>query len=384
MTSMRNILAVANYKPDVGYAWWLMERFWVQLAEVARSMGQRTFLAYPEQGTPPEAIRNSPLEVVELPFPTQGRRWQPQLRFLREHQIGGIYFTDRPYLSPSYAAYRSAGVRVIVNHDHTPGDRPPARGPRALAKTLVNRISPIAVDRWVALSQLMEERAVHSGCIPREKIVIVANGIEPLAQDEGARAQWRRELGIAADEVAVVSVGRAHAYKRIDFIIDLLALARQASLPRLRYMHFGDGPDLERLAQRLAHHGLPTAQFQLLGAVPNASQYLPAFDIAVHASHGEGFSLSILECMAAGLALLVTDQPSVSQAVAHDQTALIFPRNDLAAAARLFTSLATDRALRGRLGRAAQEVAQERFPWSRTEREFSDLAHWLCLASCSK
>ena len=46
----QTLLLVANYKPDVGYAWWLMENFWVQAAEIGRARGLAPLLVYPEPG----------------------------------------------------------------------------------------------------------------------------------------------------------------------------------------------------------------------------------------------------------------------------------------------------------------------------------------------
>lgn len=66
----RNLLLVANYESDVGYAWWLMETFWVWLADIAARQGQKTFLIYPKVTTVPASIASSSIGVSELIFPT--------------------------------------------------------------------------------------------------------------------------------------------------------------------------------------------------------------------------------------------------------------------------------------------------------------------------
>lgn len=43
-----NVLLVANWKSDVGYAWWLMENFWAEIAEFCKERDWRCHVCYPE------------------------------------------------------------------------------------------------------------------------------------------------------------------------------------------------------------------------------------------------------------------------------------------------------------------------------------------------
>ena len=62
-----SILCVANWDSNVGYAWWLMESFWVKIAEHYGNEFN-VFLAYPSITIIPEKIKNSNLKVENIDF----------------------------------------------------------------------------------------------------------------------------------------------------------------------------------------------------------------------------------------------------------------------------------------------------------------------------
>jgi len=62
-----NVLLVSNYSSETGYAWWLMEFFWITISKYVNS-SQKTFLAYPKVNEISENIKNSNIQSVELNF----------------------------------------------------------------------------------------------------------------------------------------------------------------------------------------------------------------------------------------------------------------------------------------------------------------------------
>jgi len=96
-------------------------------------------------------------------------------------------------------------------------------------------------------------------------------------------------------------------------------------------------------------------------------------DMALDPARGEGFSLSILEYMSAGLTTLVPDIPSVSQAIVHGQTGLVYAPDDVDAVSDLVGDLARDRGRVERLGQAARDEVLRKYSLERTRREFRDL-----------
>jgi glycosyltransferase involved in cell wall biosynthesis len=263
-----------------------------------------------------------------------------------------VYFTDRPFSSLQYVVLRIAGVKVIINHDHTPGDRPPVGGFKGWLKSIWRRLPWIACDMQICVSPLMLRRSIENARIPSDRLEVVQNGIEPVA-DTGDRKYAHRALGIPPDSIICITVGRAAPYKRIDFAIEV---ARICVVERQRanifFVHCGDGPDLDRLIAVASEAGV-LSHFSFAGRRTDIRSLLRSADIALHPSQGEAFSLATLEYMSAGLALIVPDIPSVSQAVEHGTTGLIYPDRDAQAASDLICHLADNETERLRIGVAA-------------------------------
>ena len=367
------VLLVANYAPDVGFAWWLMENFWIRCAALAAARGMDCLLLYPVDGPLPAHIRAAPIETMTLPFPGDTpaqRRTVAQL--VRERNVKFIYLTDRGFTSPWYAHMRRLGVRAIVNHDHTPGDRPPSRGVRGAAKALFRRLPWLSADAQYCVSPLIRERAIATARIPPARALVVQNGIVPIRCSED-RDYARRVLGLRAARLVCVTVGRAHPYKRVDFVLEV---ARRYvachGADDIVFVHCGDGPDLERLASLHAEAALGDS-FVFAGRRDDVKPILCASDIAIHAAMGEAFSLAVVEYMSAGLAVLVPDIPTVRQAIDHGRSGFVYADGDADAVVRQLHALVQDDAQRARIGAAARTTVERDYAFDAMLREFDAL-----------
>jgi glycosyltransferase involved in cell wall biosynthesis len=97
------------------------------------------------------------------------------------------------------------------------------------------------------------------------------------------------------------------------------------------------------------------------GWVEDVSQLYRRAAIGVQTSHTEGLSMTLLEQMMAGLAIVATDVGDTSVAIENERTGLLIPPGDEAALVDALTRLITDHELRLRLGHAARTEAIRRF-----------------------
>jgi glycosyltransferase involved in cell wall biosynthesis len=88
---------------------------------------------------------------------------------------------------------------------------------------------------------------------------------------------------------------------------------------------------------------------------------LGASDVGLLCSHQEGFSIAILEAMAAGLPMIVTDVGGNAEAVLDGVTGLVAPPHDPQALATSIVRLARDPKLRQRYGSAGRERVKLQF-----------------------
>lgn len=209
------------------------------------------------------------------------------------------------------------------------------------------------MDRLVANSSAVAAELRSEG-VPASRITTIVNGIDTARFAGTGRAPARAALGLADDEVAIVSVANLIPYKGHADLVAALGAARLP--PRWRCLLVGRntrnvGPALDAQAASLGLAGLVVR----LGERNDVPAILAAADIVVLASHEEGSPNSVAEAMASGCAVIATRVGGSAELIADGRTGLLVPARDPAALAAALTGLAGDAPLRARLGSAARE-----------------------------
>jgi glycosyltransferase involved in cell wall biosynthesis len=161
----------------------------------------------------------------------------------------------------------------------------------------------------------------------------------------------------AGPPLRVVTVGRIAPPK--DFLTLLRAVAR-LERGAVRLTLLGDGPDRAAVEGEIATLGLAES-VTLAGEVPDVPSRLADADVFVLSSNSEGFPISVLEAMAAGLPVVAADVGGVSEAVADGVTGHLFAAGDVDALAAALAALAADPGARRQLGEAARARAVAAF-----------------------
>lgn len=362
---------ISNYTSGTAYAWWLMEHFWKLQAKLITVTGGSAFLAYPKIDTLSDSIVDAPIEVVELTLPWKTLQQKKTAeQFVKKNDIKILYFTDQPFFNIQYGLIRHWGVKKIITHDHIPGDEPPTLGIKGLLKTTRNKLRWLTADYVFCVSELMKHRNTTNGRISASKCIIIQNGVTPLNCDALNRKNTRNNLNIDINDVVIVTSGRAHPYKRFDFIINTAYFILNAS-PSLKitFLLIGDGPAFHDLQKQINTLGIEN-RVKLLGYRSDVPELLCAADIAFHAALGEGFSLSIIEYMSAGLPVLVPDIPSVSQAINNNINGYIYPTDNNEQTANIILKLISNPEKRKKMGIQAKNDANSKYSLEKCTRDF--------------
>lgn len=347
---MDKIWCASNGGSNIGYAWWLMERFW---EAIAIAYPGRVVMSYKILRELPQRLVDAGVQfdVANLDTDTPAALCD----FVRRHRVKHVYLTDRPTTHPLYARLRMAGVKSITVHDHTPGSRTRAEGIRRLIKAALAR-TPLTVDACVAVSDVVRHRLSDVYCLPESRCHVARNGID--LDLEITPTDIRAELGLPSDAVVIVSCSRLTRYKRIDLIIQAAAMTDGY------YIHCGggrreDGHEMDEFREMIDKAGLQN-RFRILGHRSDVAGVLASSDIAVHASQGEvGTSLSILEFLRAGLPAVVSDDPTVCQGIHNGINGLTFAAGDASALAAQINRLIANPELRHSLGAAARRDVRQ-------------------------
>lgn len=228
-------------------------------------------------------------------------------------------------------------------------------------ETVLARLS----DRLVAVSPEVRDELVGLGVAPASKFEVIRLGIdlEPRVRFEGDRAEVRRRLGIPADTFLVGWFGRMTAVKRTDDLLTTLAALRGLGVDATLLL-VGDGDDRPRLEERA--HALGLARSCLfLGYQEEVAPWYAICDAVVLTSANEGTPVTIIEALAAGKPVVVTDVGGVSDVVEEAVTGYLVPAGDTDALAERLRRIAADPPAAARMGAAGRDVVLDRYAVSR-------------------
>jgi glycosyltransferase involved in cell wall biosynthesis len=357
------LLCVCNFPSNTGFAWDFIERLYAGVADHLATLGVRTFVAYPKIVEAPRPLRGSCAQAVELDAsPNNTKSLKQLLAFIRAERVRAIYFTDQSPASLAFPVLRASGVRYIIVHDHTSGDRQVARGVKRGVKWLLTRIPGVAADRVLAVSDYVARRQTEVALIPPARVVRIWNGVDipPLPNGEN---RLRELVGVDVTRPIVAICCRAHPVKGVDNVLrafnTLWMRHDPATRPALVYL--GNGPQFAELEALRA--SLPAASdIKFLGYRDDAFQLLGGADVCVSASTWqEAFGLGVLEPMSLGKAVVATAVGGVPEILKDGESGLLVPPADEARLAEALERLLADPALRARLGVAARARAKAHF-----------------------
>ena len=165
-------------------------------------------------------------------------------------------------------------------------------------------------------------------------------------------------VGSAGDRQGFVTVARLVPQKGIDVLIRALAQTSGAAQDWTLTL-VGDGPEREALERQVLQAGLEE-KVHFLGFRSDPQTSLLQAGVFVLPSRYEGMPNALLEAMAVGLAVVVTDaSPGPLEVVEAGVTGLVVPSDEPAALADALDRLAAQPQLRERLGAAARETLRQ-------------------------
>ena len=295
------------------------------------------------------------------------------LEFVEAHAIKFVYLSDRPYRSSLYKNIRRKGVQIIVNHDHSPGYPTLISTLLRLPRNIVYRKSQSACDKYIAVSQFVYQKMVNLAGIPEERCRVIQNGI-PLADTRGDdERDYRSILNLPGDAFLIITVGRASVYKGIDFLIDCAhKLIIEESMSDLHFIFCGDGPDLERFRNMVTGKSLQ-GRFHCLGHRRDIGAILRDCDLAIHASPSEACSLSILEYMSAGLAILAPPVGGNTEQLTDNETGMFYQFRNKADLVTKIRFLYQNPEVRKAMGVKAARIVGEKFSLELMNRRFREV-----------
>ena len=294
-----------------------------------------------------------PVHRVRFDFPQSRIRlirwtkWAWQLRRfarqLRKKRVAVLLpFTTFPNIVAGLA-YRLAGVRVCI------------WGERSAGSERVPRFEQLAVRqyrRFVANSTAGVEFLAREMGVPRERISFVPNGVEFPEIDP--RANWRQRLGLTPAQLLVVMVANVTLFKDHPTLLRAWKIVQDQwagpdrPVLALAGLH---APDIYAQCEKIMRELQLESHVRFLGPVTDVGGLLAACDMTAFSSPKEGMPNGVLECMAAGKAVIASDLPGIRDALSPNaEDDVLVPPGDAGRFAQALLSLLRDQPRREAIG----------------------------------
>ncbi|MGO8719735.1 MAG: glycosyltransferase [Acidobacteriaceae bacterium] len=349
------------------------ERQVLQLIELASRLGYEprlTVLRGTEWLTEEQAgCPVSCAGINSLLRPSGWRACWELVRWMRRERIALVqtFFVECNIFGPWLC--RLAGVPVVIGSRRNLSQWHGRAAWMAPGILMLQRLTNFSADCVIANSLVVAEATVRKEGLPQRKLHVAYNGIDlaKFSRLDELRNQARQMLGVAEDEILVGNISGFREVKGISQFVDAARIVLGKE-PRMRFLAVGDGAQYAQIVERIRQYGLE-GRIHLAGRQTDVLPYLAAMDIGVLSSLAEGFSNSLLEYMASGLAAVATDVGGNREAL--EDTGFLVPPDDPAALAEAILGLRSA-ALRQQLGQAARQRV-ERFSLACAEKRMHEI-----------
>jgi len=211
----------------------------------------------------------------------------------------------------------------------------------------MEKISAPLKDNIIVNSELDRQLAIDKKIAPAEKIVKVYNGTDPDALNFLPKEKARGvlvssiEYLVSGKETKIVgTIANLYATKGLECLAEAANSLYQ--IPDTRYqilfIVIGEGKQRPQLEALIEKYNLQD-KFFLVGRMPDASEYLKAFDVFVLPSVKEGFPWVLLEAMAAEVPMVATKVGAVPEIIEDGKEGFLVQPKDSAALAEKISRL---------------------------------------------
>ncbi|MEM6584965.1 MAG: glycosyltransferase family 1 protein [Pseudomonadota bacterium] len=225
-------------------------------------------------------------------------------------------------------------------------------------------------DALVAPSQSMIDELLAMDM--HDTIGLWSRGVERSTFSSKARdMSWRRSLGLADDDVAIVFLGRLVMEKGLDAFAETIVQLRKRQVPH-KVLVIGDGP-----ARGWFEEALPGGIFAGFQTGEALGRALASGDVFFNPSITETFGNVTLEAMACGLPVVAASATGAASIVADGETGQLVPpgattRETAERFAEAIAPYCTDADLRAAHG-AAGEQRSLSYSWESINQVVADM-----------
>ena len=278
-----------------------------------------------------------------------------------------IVHVHEPWHHPGFVACHAAieqGIPLILTPHGTLEEW--ALKHKSLRKTIYRKLIQDRIlsscDAIHALTETERCRIEELGCTAR--VFVAPNGVDQnLLEGSPDTSEFMERYPELVGRVIVLFLGRLHSKKGLDVLASSYARIarrhRECALLVAGPDEDGSGKRMESLLKAEDAMGGTVFTGMLTGRDKQAA--LRCADIFVLTSYSEGFSIAVLEALAAGLPVVISRQCNFPE-VAEEGAGFVVEAEEQEVT-QAIGSLVMDRALRVSMGRNGRRLVTKKYTW---------------------
>lgn len=189
-------------------------------------------------------------------------------------------------------------------------------------------------------------------------------------QDENKMKKLRKEYGFSNQDFILIYVGELSYRKHQDLLISVVQNLKD-KMPNIKLLLVGDGDLYEQYKEQIKNLKVVN-QVKLLGYRNDIPNLMALSDLAVSSSRQEGLPVNIMEAMAVGLPLVVSDCRGNRDLIKDDENGSVVPLDDINAFAKAIVEVYESITLKNKYRNRNLEKIKE-YSQSSVMKRFADI-----------
>jgi glycosyltransferase involved in cell wall biosynthesis len=284
------------------------------------------------------------------------------IKIIREHQPTVVHTHGYHAKLWGRLAARVAGVRTIVHTEHNSDFSSQA------IQRIINRVLNRSTKAVVTFSDVLAARLVKEDCVPRDRIVVIPNGVAAPERKPGKFA-LRAEPPIEKGTKVILHVGRLMKVKNQQLAIRVCRELRDLH-PNQRFcvLFVGSGED-EHALKQLAATLEVSDRVRFLGYRNDVDEIMRRSNVVLLTSLNEAMPLAVLKAMYAGTPIVTSPWHGASELLEDGRLGCVTASYDPKTVAIALSQWLQDREGAMRAADAAFSTVRSRFDIRITARQ---------------
>ncbi len=232
---------------------------------------------------------------------------------------------------------------------------------------------PILTDKWIdklivkflisgiiVNATAFKSQYVSYGWVNPDLVRVINNGLQTDVPLINNKEEVRQKYDLPDTTPVVGIFGRLSGQKQHHYFLDVAKNILE-EIPKAIFLIIGEGEDLSIIEKYIEKLKIENSVY-LLGMQKEVFELYSFCDLVLLTSSNEGIPNVIIESMLMATPVIGFDVGGVSEAIPDREVGIVVPPNDTAMMSREALELLNDEKRRKKMGMAARQFVQEKFP----------------------